>query len=190
LVHLSSSSLGKTSAPSFGRQTPLSSGGREYVEALNEKRIFVDLAHISAAGFWQALDAHRADLPPLVTHTGVAGVHPHWRNLDDSQIRAIAERGGVIGIMYHSEFLGDPFWGGKLETVVRHLAHLRDVGGSDCLALGSDWDGAIITPRDMPTCLELPRLADALLSAGFTRDDVRKTLGGNFLRVLGMLRPG
>jgi membrane dipeptidase len=184
LVHLSSSRIGSTSSPMRLQDTGLSSFGAQMVELLNERKVLVDLAHISARGFWAACEAHAQDVPFVVTHTGVSGVHRHWRNLDDDQIRAVARSGGVVGIMYHAPFLGDRPWAGRVETVARHLAHVLNVGGEDVAALGSDWDGSIITPRDMPTCLELPRLVAALMRRGISDDVIRKILGRNFLRVV------
>ncbi len=189
LVHLSNSRLGHSSAPGGGK-AGMTTLGRSLVEVLNEQRIFVDLAHINRQGFFDALDAHRRDLPPIVTHTGVTGVHPHWRNLDDEQIRAIADRGGTIGVMYQSSFLGDPYWGGRASRIVDHLEHILSIGGEHCASLGSDWDGAIITPRDMPTCLELPRLVQLMLDRKWSSDRIGRVLGGNWLATLDRLRGG
>jgi membrane dipeptidase len=189
LMHLTDSRLGATSSPlgrSRGRGR-LTAEGRQLAEALAERRILVDLAHASRPTFFdalEALDACRPELPPVVTHTGVSGVHPSWRNLDDEQIRAIADRGGVIGIMYHRGFLGRPPWKVGAEAIVRHLEHATAVGGEDVAALGSDWDGMIVTPRDMPTCLELPVLVDRMLARGWPEDRIRRVLGGNARRVL------
>jgi membrane dipeptidase len=188
LVHLTNSRLGQTSSPLGDAARGLSDAGRAYVEALNAARVFVDLAHIGRGGFFAALDAHARDLPPIVTHTGVSGVHRHWRNLDDEQLRAIAERGGTIGIMYHSSFLGDGLLSGRCLTVFKHLAHVVDTVGEDHASLGSDWDGAIVTPRDMPTCLELPRLVQHMLDHGWGTERIQKVLGQNFLRCLKDLR--
>jgi membrane dipeptidase len=188
LVHLSSSSIGSTSSPLALNDDGLSAFGAQVVEFLNERRVLVDLAHISVRGFWDACDAHARDLPLVVTHTGVSGVHRHWRNLGDDQLRAVARAGGVVGIMYHSPFLGDRPWAGRVDTVARHLQHVLKVAGEDTPALGSDWDGAIITPRDMPTCLELPRLVEALQKRAVPEGAIRKILGQNFLRVLRDLR--
>lgn len=188
LVHLSNSGLGTTSAPGGG-ESGLTSAGRDYVRALDDKGIFVDLAHINRRGFFDAVEVHDKSKPLVVTHTGVRGVHDHWRNLDDAQIRAIAATGGTVGIMYHSAFLGDPLWGGRASSIVRHIAHVIDVVGDDFVSLGSDWDGAIITPRDMPTCLELPRLVEPMLARGWSAERIHKILGGNWLRTLAMLRP-
>jgi membrane dipeptidase len=188
LVHLSSSRIGSTSSPMRLVDTGLSALGAQMVELLNERKVLVDLAHISSSGFWAACAAHAKDVPFVVTHTGVSGVYRHWRNLDDDQIRAVARSGGVVGIMYHAPFLGDRPWAGRVDTIARHIAHVLDVAGEDTPALGSDWDGAIITPRDMPTCLELPRLVAALSKRGIKDSVVQKILGRNFLRVLREVR--
>jgi membrane dipeptidase len=189
LMHLSNSRLGSTSSPLRLRLSDgLGVRGWELVKRLDTHRIFVDLAHASPRTFWDAVGAHDPSLPLAVTHTGVSGVHKHWRNLDDAQIRAVASTGGVVGIMYHAPYLGDWLLGGRLESIVRHLEHVRKVAGEDTPALGSDWDGAIVTPRDMPTCLELPRLVQAMLDRRWRPEAVQKVLGLNFLRALRHLR--
>lgn len=189
LVHLSTSRLGTTSAPiKLGGSTGLTDLGREYVERLNDKKIFVDLAHISREGFFDVVEVHDRSQPLLVTHTGIDAVHRHWRNLTDEQLRAIADTGGTIGVMYQSSFLGDPYLGGTAARIVDHLDHIVETVGDDHASLGSDWDGAIVTPRDMPTCLELPKVVQIMLDRGWSDDRVRKVLGANFLRVVEQLR--
>jgi membrane dipeptidase len=188
LVHLSSSTLGVTSSPAAGRRKDegLSDLGRDYVRRLDEKKIFLDLAHINRAGFFDALAVHDKSLPVMVTHTGVSGVHPHWRNVDDEQLRAVADLGGTIGVMYQESFLGRPPC--SVETVVDHLEHIVKTVGEDHASLGSDWDGAISPPRGLESCLGLPRVADAMLRRGFSGERVGKILGGNFLRTVEALR--
>jgi membrane dipeptidase len=189
LVHLSSSRIGATSAPTGSRRGQgLTDFGRSFVERLDAKRIFVDLAHINREGFFDAVAAHDPSLPLVVTHTGVCGVTPHWRNLDDEQLRAIADTGGTIGVMYQSSFLGERTWGGRAEGVVRHLEHIVATVGEDFASLGSDWDGAIIPPRDLRTPRELPRLVEFMLRRGWSPDRIGKILGGNFLRAVAALR--
>ena len=189
LVHLYSSRIGVTSAPTGSRRGQgLSNFGREFVRRLDEMRIFVDLAHINREGFFDAVAVHDPSLPLLVTHTGVSGVTPHWRNVDDEQLRAVADTGGTVGVMYQSNFLGEPTWGGRAEAVVRHLEHIVATVGEDFASLGSDWDGAIIPPRDLRTPLELPRLVEIMLRRGWSADRIGKILGGNFLRAVAALR--
>ena len=69
-----------------------------------------------------------------------------------------------------------------------HLAHIVDTVGEDYASLGSDWDGMIVTPRDMPTCMETPRLVQHMLDRGWSDTRIQKVLGGNFLRVVAALR--
>ena len=72
---------------------------------MNARRMFVDLAHIHESAFWDAVTEHDRSQPLIDTHTGVAGVTPHWRNLTDNQVKAIADTGGVVGIIFAEEFL-------------------------------------------------------------------------------------
>jgi membrane dipeptidase len=189
LVHLTSSAIGDTSSPlRLHGDRGLTKLGRELVHWLDVQRIFVDLAHIAPRGFWDAVATHDPTRPLLVSHTAMMGLCRHWRNLDDQQLRAIAKTGGTIGILYHSRFLGDGLLNGRAARIVDHLEYIVRTVGDDFASLGSDWDGAILTPRDLPTCLELPRLVELMLSRGFTAERIGKILGGNFLRAVGQLR--
>jgi membrane dipeptidase len=188
LVHLSHSRLGTTSAPSPTRRDEgLTAAGRDFVRGLDARRVFVDLAHISRRGFFDAVEVHDRSLPLIVTHTGVCGAYPHWRNLDDEQLRAIAATGGTMGIMYHLPFLG-PAPEGAAVRVVEHMEHVVKTVGDEFVSLGSDWDGLILPPTEMPTCLELPRLVQIMLDRGWREESVRRVLGMNFLRALALLR--
>ena len=191
LVHLTNSGFGVTSSPgAFTRRgqglTPL---GRDLVASLNARRVLVDLAHINPAGFWDAVDVHDGSAPLIVTHTGVDGVCPHWRNLDDDQLRAIADSGGTIGVMFHQGFLRRRGGPRGLEMIMEHLAHIIDTVGEDHASIGTDYDGAITPPTGCRDGLAYPRLTDAMLHRGWSEDRVRKILGGNALRVLAAIRP-
>ncbi|MCO4748192.1 MAG: membrane dipeptidase, partial [Proteobacteria bacterium] len=188
LVHLTTSDLGGTSAP-LGRDIGLTDAGRAMVERMNANRVFVDLAHAGAKTFWGALDVHTQDLPPIVTHTGVRGVRDHWRNLDDDQIRAIADRGGCIGIMYQSNFLEPVLMWGQRSSILDHLEHVIAVAGEDVAAIGTDYDGMIIPPRDLPDVTHHAILVQDMLDRGWTETRIRKVLGLNYLRVFKDLRP-
>ncbi len=185
LVHLTPSVYGNTSSPAhmLHSHKGLTQAGKELVEAMNAARIFVDLAHIRPEGFWDAVDVHDPTLPILVTHTGVQGVTPHWRNLDDEQIRAIAKSGGVVGIMFATNFLKHS---GKRNAsiIVDHLEHLIKVGGEEIAAIGTDFDGAISAPTDLKTVDQFPVLVEHMLRRGWSESRIQKVLGENFLRVL------
>lgn len=191
VVHLSNSVLGGTSSPlRLGAPRGLTAAGRAHVEQLDAARIFVDLAHVSKAAFWDAVDAHDPSLPLIDTHTGVSGVKDHWRNIDDEQVRAIADTGGVIGIIFATNFLKTRATGADGRMVIAHLEHLIDVGGEECAALGSDYDGFIVPPRDLRDGFTAYfRLTQHMIDAGWSEDRIRRVLGENFLRCFGELRP-
>ena len=187
LLHLTPSKLGATSVPGWPRPTPgLTARGKELVARLNAARILVDLAHISRQGFFDALDVQDPSQPVVVTHTGVDAVRPHWRNVTDRMIRAVADRGGLVGIMFQSPFLGrGPV---SATTVIDHAAHVIARVGEDFVSIGSDYDGAITPPRDLPTPAALPRLVEDMLQRGWSDTRIRKILGGNALRVIAAQR--
>jgi membrane dipeptidase len=190
LIHLTHSFLGASSTPiwRFGNNN-LSAAGHELVRSLNEKRIFVDLAHIHPTAFWDVVEAHDSSQPLIDTHTGVAGVRPHWRNLDDAQIKAIADTGGVVGVIFQTGFLRRANGPTTLDMIVEHLDHIIQVAGEDVPALGSDYDGAIIPPPELRDGRAYPRLVQAMLDRGYSDSRIQKILGGNFLRSFAQLRP-
>ena len=186
LVHLTSSRLGASSAPGSSRTAGLTDFGRAYIERLNDLRVGVDLAHISRPGFFDAVEVHDKSQPLFVTHTGLAGVYEHWRNITDDQLRAVANSGGTVGVILHTAFLGRS--GVTVSTVVDHLAHIVNTVGEDHASIGSDYDGAITPPKDLPGLWAFPRLVQEMLERGWSDARIQKILGGNALRAIGVLR--
>ena len=176
-LHLWPSDLGGTSRkPKL--DVGLSDLGREVVRECERCGVIVDLAHINRRGFFEALEISAN--PVMVTHTGVNGVHPSWRNLDDDQLRAIAQTGGCIGIIFARQFLG----GASIDAVVDHVLHVIAVAGEEAPALGSDFDGFVIPPEGLEDIASLPNLTVALSRRGVTPRVLEKILGGNVVRVL------
>jgi membrane dipeptidase len=176
-LHLWPNALGGTSRKPK-RDDPLTDLGREVVRECERCGVIIDLAHINRRGFFEVLDM--TTQPLMVTHTGVAGVHKSWRNLDDEQIRAVANRGGCVGIIFARQFLG----GSSIDAVVDHILHVIDVAGEDVPALGSDFDGFVIPPTGLEDIAALPNLTVALSRRGVAPRVLEKILGGNVVRVL------
>ncbi|HVE82928.1 MAG TPA: membrane dipeptidase [Myxococcales bacterium] len=174
LTHLDNNELGGSSSPLMGNR-PLTPLGREVLEAMVGAGMTVDTAHASARTFADLSENPRARL--FSSHTGVAGGKPSWRNLTDQQLRAIAGRGGVVGIIFATIYLG----GSALSDVVRHVEHAVNVIGEDAVALGSDFDGMIPLPRGMRDVTDTGRLVDAL-SARHPDARVEKIAWGNWRR--------
>jgi membrane dipeptidase len=179
LLHFSANEAG---FPAYGRGRRDGEGltpwGFDLVRQCEACDVLVDLAHINRRGFLDACSV--ANKPPIVSHTGVLGVFEHWRNIDDDQLRAVASKGGVIGVIFHTRYIG----GGRLDHVVAHLRHIINVVGEDAPALGSDWDGMIVPVPDLVDPRGLPLLTDALLQAGVGERTIGKILRGNVQRVL------
>lgn len=161
-----------------GARCALTEAGEALVEGLRRRSILLDLAHMPREPFFELCRA--ATGPLIVSHTGLAGVAPHWRNTDDEQVRAVAALGGVIGVIMTPRYLGRPGAAG----VADHLEHLVAVGGEDVAALGSDFDGLVRPPRDMVDAAGLPRITEELVSRGMAERVIRKILGENALRLL------
>jgi membrane dipeptidase len=179
LLHFSANEAGR---PAYGRgrrdDEGLTRWGFDLVRRCEASGVLVDLAHINRKGFLDACSV--ATRPPIVSHTGVLGAFEHWRNIDDAQLRAVADKGGVVGVIFAPKYLG----GGGIGDVVRHLVHVLNVVGEDAPALGSDWDGFIVPTADLRDPRGLPLLTDALLDAGIPPRTVGKILRGNVMRVL------
>jgi membrane dipeptidase len=171
-------------SPSFGwgadRDAPLTDHGRELIDEMNRLQVIVDLAHVNRAGFLEA--CARSKAPVLVSHTGTAGAADNWRNVDDEQLRAVAGTGGVIGIIFAPAYLGDGLTG-SAQLIVKHIQHVINVVGEDHVAIGSDFDGFVIPPHDLPDISCLPYLTQLMLEAGLSEAQIRKCLGENSLRV-------
>ena len=153
--------------------------GRDLIDGLNQQRILVDLAHINRPGFMEICE--RTTSPLLVSHTGVRGAYDVWRNIDDEQLRAVADTGGVVGIIFAPAYLKSGFTC-SLREVVSHIKHVIDVAGEDHTGLGTDVDGFVTLPPDFPDVSAMPLLTQYMLEEGMTETQIRKCLGGNTLR--------
>jgi membrane dipeptidase len=136
---------------------------------------------MNARGFEECLTIHRG--PVLVSHAGLAGARPLWRNVTDEQARLVADRGGVVGVIFYPAFLRGSMTG-SVEDVVDHVDAAVRAVGVDHVALGSDFDGAITLPREMRDATDLVTITDALLRRGYTAAQCAAILGGNALRVV------
>ncbi len=160
----------------------LSEFGKKVIRACDSCGIIIDVSHVGAKTIEDILSV--SVNPIVATHSGAAALRNHRRNLTDAQIRAIASRGGVVGVIFYPPFLvsGSTC---NISSVIRHIDHLVKIGGIDHVALGSDFDGV---SDNLPVGLEdtsrLPDLTDALLDRGYSHTDVEKILGGNMLRVI------
>jgi len=158
----------------------LTDKGRELVWRMEEKRVFIDLAHASPDTINDVLRI--AAQPVIVSHTGVKATCDNTRNLSDDQLKAIANNGGIVGI----GFWDTAVCGNDAAAIARAIRHAADVMGVDHVALGSDYDGAIEAPFDATGIVQI---TDALLREGFDEDEIRKIMGENVIRTLQLYLP-
>lgn len=157
--------------------------GREAVEYMNDLGMLVDVSHLSDGGFWDV--ARISSKPFVATHSNCRQLSPHQRNLSDEMIRALAEKGGVMGLNFCPEFLNADTLcqDSTIDAMVAHLKHARNIGGIDVIALGSDLDGTDGN-LEISHCGDYPKLFDRLSKEGFTAGDIDKITHENVLRVL------
>lgn len=158
--------------------------GFELIGRCNSKGILVDLSHITEAGFW---DVAKASTAPLVaTHSNAHALCPHSRNLTDEQLAALGDSGGVVGLNYATAMLRPD---GKMlpevgfDVMLAHLDHMMAKAGAESVALGSDFDGAVV-PALIGDAGGLKRLVDAMDRHGYDAALIEKVCFENWMRVL------
>ena len=208
-------SYNRTSPFAAGVMAPRAGGltllGREAVREMNRLGIAIDLSHANAATTTDVLALSAQ--PPVMTHAGCAAVHVHPRNKTDEQLRALAAKGGVVGI-YDLPYLTASPRQPTVDDYMAHMEHALQVAGEDHIGVGSDVGiapldtspagmaeierntkerraaGLAAPEEDRPPYvigLNVPRrmeiIADSLLRRGYSAAAAEKVLGANFARV-------
>jgi membrane dipeptidase len=166
-----------------GAPGPLTDEGRALVAELDRYRIVHDVSHLAEESFWELLDQSPGRV--MASHSNCRAIVPTDRQLSDAMIRAVAVRGGIIGINFFDRFLLPPDQYGKrratLADVAVHARHMANViGDASHIGVGTDMDGGLgrdEIPVEIKTSADLPRLAEALSAAGFTDSDVAAIMG-------------
>lgn len=163
----------------------LTDAGRNLVRACNQLGILIDLSHLNEKGFWDVADLSEA--PLVATHSGVYTLCPSARNLTDKQLDAIKETGGLVGVNFHVGFLrsdGRNDADTPLIEIARHIDYMVDRMGIEHVALGSDFDGALM-PQELGDVTGLPKLGAVLRDRGYDEAALRKIAYENWVRILG-----
>jgi membrane dipeptidase len=158
--------------------------GKELVRQCNARKILVDVSHITEQGFWDV--AEITDAPIVATHSNAWVLSNAPRNLTDKQLDAISESKGVAGMNFHVGFLredGVADTNTPLSVMADHVDYMVERMGIDCVALGSDFDGAVM-PTELKDATGLPTLMQTLQDRGYDHDALAKIAHGNWVRVL------
>ena len=153
--------------------------GIEIVREMNRVGMIVDVSHLGDDGFWDVVKY--CDGPFVASHSNARAVCNHTRNMTDDMIRALADKGGVMGLNFCGDFL-NPNGKSRVEDMVRHAKHMINVGGSDILGLGTDYDG-IDGDLELDHCDKMPLLAQEMERQGFSTQQIEKIFHGNVLRL-------
>lgn len=154
--------------------------GKQAVERMQALGIVIDLAHASTAVIDDVLAMTKQ--PVVLSHGGVKGTCDNNRNLSDAQIRGIAETDGVIAIGYWDTAV----CGTDAAAIAKAIRYTADLVGAEHVALGSDFDGSVVTPFDASG---MGQVTEALLAEGFSAYEIRLISGLNVVRVLRAVLP-
>ncbi len=160
----------------------LTSFGKELIKVMNELKMVVDVSHLSEKGFWDVVELAEN---VMASHSNAFSLCSHPRNLKDDQIKALAEKGGIIGITAVPHFLRD---GGEASVgdYVRHIEYVAEMVGLDNVAVGFDFVDHIPGIEDkfvdgLEGDRSVSKLGVLLEDSGFASEGVDKILGKNLL---------
>ncbi|MCC7008832.1 MAG: membrane dipeptidase [Acidobacteria bacterium] len=169
--------------------------GRELLREMERLNVILDATHLCDESFWEALDHFRG--PIWASHSNCRALVPHNRQFSDDQIKALVDRGAVIGAPLDA-WMMVPGWvratstpesaGLTLAVMIDHMDHICQIAGNARhIGIGSDLDGAFgieQTPADLDTIADLARVPDLLRQRGYAEPDVALVAHGNFVRFL------
>lgn len=166
--------------------------GYALLEQMSGLNMILDVTHMSEVGVYEALDRYEGRL--VATHANARALVPGERQLNDEQIRLIAERDGVIGAVLFNTFIrpgwrkGDPKELVTLDQLIDHIDHICQViGDADHVGIGSDLDGGLGAdeiPTPLDSIADLPLIAGALAEKGYETADIEGIMGLNWVRLL------
>ena len=166
--------------------TGLSEFGEKVVSEMNRVGMIVDVSHVSDEDFYDVMERSTASV--IASHSCARAICDHPRNLDDAMLKKLAEKDGVIQVTLYPDFVKtpDPNDPEKLPTVadvVDHIDHIVEVAGIDHVGIGTDFDGG----GEVEGCFDVSEMTNItieLVNRGYSKEEIRKIWGGNFLRVL------
>lgn len=155
--------------------------GKSVVSEMNRLGMVIDVSHINKKGFWDVMENSKQ--PIIASHSNAQALCGHVRNLDDNQLLALKENGGVTGMNFCPAFVSDrqPV---TMDDVLRHIEYIAGLIGVEHIGFGSDFDGIRYTPVGLEGIQCMPDLVNRLYRLNYTKEQVEMIAGGNFMRVL------
>ncbi len=159
----------------------LTNFGLQVIKEMNRLGMIIDVSHLSEKGFWEVVEQSQA--PIVASHSNCYSLCSHPRNLKDEQLKAIADKRGVIGVTFVPRFLTEKKGKVTIEEIIKHIDYLVEKIGIDYVGLGSDFDGTKKLPVGLEGVEKYPYLTLELLKRGYRKEDINKILGDNLLRI-------
>jgi len=154
--------------------------GKQVVKEMNRLGMIVDVSHLSDTGFYDV--ASLSEKPFVASHSNARFIQNHFRNLTDDMVKVLSNKGGIMGINFCTSFLSNKDTS-LIEDIIRHIKHIKNVGGIDVISIGSDFDG-IGGNLEISNIGEMEKLFSALSREGFTDDEIEKIGYKNAERVI------
>ena len=158
----------------------LSEFGRQVIRTMDSLGIIIDVSHTGIKTIQDILEV--TSNPIIASHSGARALRNHYRNLYDWQIQDIANRGGVVGVVFYPYFLNGTS-NASIQDVIAHIDYIKNLVGIDYVAIGSDFDGIEVVPLGLEDTSKFPNLTEALFEHGYSKEDIEKILYKNFKRV-------
>jgi len=154
--------------------------GKSFIAEMNRLGIIIDVSHISPGSFWDVIKYSKK--PIVASHSNVKNICNHPRNLNDDQIIAIANSGGIIGINFYPKFLSNSTRA-DIFDIIKHINYIKELVGIEYIGFGTDYDGIDYTPEGMEDISSMKNLKKILLENNFKMSEINKLFHGNWLRV-------
>lgn len=174
---------------------PLSENGKALIRKMDELGIILDATHLCDLAFWDALEIYKG--PVWASHNNCRALVDHNRQFSDDMIKALIDRGTVIGSAMDAWMLSPNWERGKstpkernvsLDTVIDHMDHICQIAGNaNHIGIGSDLDGAFgkeQAPHDLETISDFQKIPKILANRGYSEQDIQKVMYGNWLSFL------
>lgn len=156
--------------------------GKQVVAEMNRLGMLVDVSHISTAGFWSVIET--STKPIIATHSNSKSLCSHPRNLNDEQIKALAENGGLAGITFAGQFLEEDWRNACIESVYKHIEYMLNlIGNDDHIGFGSDFDGISHPPYNIQGVQDYKPLIE-YLSKYYSDETINKITHQNVINLL------
>lgn len=156
--------------------------GKQVVAEMNRLGMLVDVSHISTAGFWSVIET--STKPIIATHSNAKSLCSHPRNLNDEQIKALAQNGGLAGITFAGQFLEEDWRNACIESVYKHIDYMLNlIGNDEHIGFGSDFDGISHPPYNIQGVQDYKPLIE-YLSKYYSDETINKITHQNVINLL------